>query len=447
MGTHSLHMNMNSDRSVWGVETDVFKTAFFDYLNGLKGDDTDRDSLISRLMWCVDVWDKHRLEYFPDARCHRSLQFPFFEAPGQAGANEEPAKYKLVGSAGQPSVIAIRHNLLMGTSDLTIWKSDDGERRLVLKKDHPKRDAYIERLIVHELLHQFLVEAAPEFIRREYTQQTTSGAASNGGEFKTYKGHGNLFARFADQLNVDNGMPLLGTAFETVPLRHYKVRNAAAVDRQRPSCSWFCTLDMFFAWDPEAEGLSDEQLSENAARMKKALAFYGADARGEGGAVALVKTEAPPVESFEAPFDSSCADACINELGAFDKANGTDLVGAFVRRITEGFPIPSAEPSEIPTSARADKSAVQYADGSLHSIDDFMDDIGLGDVPMDGGKPKLKVIYPLDRPLSSLKSLEFDIEIAKEKGVTKAEFAQQRFGLPNGQQLSRHLKALRQRAA
>ena len=476
-------MDMNSDRSVWGVETDDFKTAYFDYLNGLKGDDTDRDSLISRLMWCVDVWDKHRLKYFPDVRCDRSLQFPFFEAPGQAGANEEPAKYKLVGSAGQPSVIAIRHNLLMGTSDLTIWKSDDGERRLVLKKDHPKRDAYIERLIVHELLHQFLVEAAPEFIRREYTQQTTSGAASNGGEFKTYKGHGNLFARFADQLSDNNGMPLLGNAFEAVPLRHYKVRNAAAADRHRPSCSWFCTLDMFFAWDPAADGLSDEQLLENDARMKQALAFYGADARGEGGAVALVKTEAPLVETFEAPFDTSCADACIHELGAFDKANGTDLVGAFVRRITEGFSVPFGEPAEIPTSARAvtpgcpfnvnDKvrhqskgdlvvtHLFQPVDGShwnlgvlnrdgvreIVSAGDLIDDIGLVDVPMDGDKPKLKALYPLERPSSSLKSLEFDIEIAKEKGVTKSEFAQQRFGLPNGQQLSRHLKALRQAAA
>ena len=440
MGTHSLHMNMNSDRSVWGVETDVFKTAFFDYLNGLKGDDTDRDSLISRLMWCVDVWDDHRREYFPDSECSESLRYPFFEAPGQAGANEEPAKYKLIGSQGQPSVIAIRHNLLMGTSDLTIWKSDDGERRLILKKDHPHRDDYIERLIVHELLHQWLVEASPEAIRREYAEQTRSGAASNGGEFKTYKGHGSIFANHANHLNMTKGMPLLNSTFKTFPLRHYKVRNAAAVDRQRPSCSWFGTLDAFFVWDPDAEGLTEEQHQENDARMELALGFYE-------GAVELKAVEAPPVESFEAPLDSSCADVCVNELDAFDQANGTSLLAAFIRRIREALPMDPIAPSEIPTSARADKSAVQYADGSLHSIDDFMDDIGLGDVPMDGGKPKLKVIYPLDRPLSSLKSLEFDIEIAKEKGVTKAEFAQQRFGLPNGQQLSRHLKALRQRAA
>ena len=174
--------------------------------------------------------------------------------------------------------------------------------------------------------------------------------------------------------------------------------------------------------------------------MELALGFYE-------GAVELKAVEAPPVESFEAPLDSSCADVCVNELDAFDQANGTSLLAAFIRRIREALPMDPIAPSEIPTSARADKSAVQYADGSLHSIDDFMDDIGLGDVPMDGDKPKLKVIYPLDRPLSSLKSLEFDIEIAKEKGVTKAEFAQQRFGLPNGQQLSRHLKALRQAAA
>ena len=440
-------MDMNSDRSVWGIETDDFKTAFLDYLEGLKGDDTDRDKLISRFMWCVDVWVKWRREYFPDSECSQSLQYPFFAAPGQAGANEEPAKYKLIGSQGQPSVIEIRHNLLMGTSDLTIWKSDDGERRLVLKQDHPKRDAYIERLIVHELLHQWLVEASPDAIRREYTEQTLKGAACNGGEFKSYKGHGSLFANHANRLNMTKGMPLMDSTFKTFPLRHYKIRNAAAADRQRPSCSWFCTLDMFFAWDPEAEGLTDEQLRENDARMKQALAFYGADARGEGGAVALVETEAPPVESFEAPFDSSCADACINELGAFDKANGTDLVGAFVRRIIEGFPIPSAEPTEIPTSARAKESAVEYADGSLHSIDDFMDDIGLGDVPMDGDKPKLKVLYPLDIPTVSLARLEADLAEAKEHKVNREKFSQQRFGLPNGQQLSRHLKALREAAA
>ena len=338
-------------------------------------------------------------------------------------------------------------------------------------------------MLFRSLLHQWLVEASPEVIRKEYAEQTLKGAACNGGEFKAYKGHGSIFANHANRLNMTKGMPLLGDAFQPVPLRHYKPRHAAAIDRKRPSCSWFGILDAFFVWDPDAEGLTDEQLRENNARMKQALAFYGADARGEGGAVALVKTEAPPVETFEAPFDTSCADACIHELGAFDKANGTDLLGAFVRLITEDFSVPFGAPSEIPTPARAvtpgclfnvnDKvrhqskgdlvvtHLFQPVDGShwnlgvlncdgvreIVSAGDLIDDIGLVDVPMDGDKPKLKALYPLERPSSSLKSLEFDIEIAKEKGVTKSQFAQQRFGLPNGQQLSRHLKALRQRAA
>ena len=169
---------MPIDRSVWGVETDAFKTAFRDYLLSLQDDDDDRDNLIQKVLWCVDVWDQHRREYFPNERCERPLLFPFFEAQGQAGSNEKPAAYKLFGSQGQPSVIAIRHNLLMATSDLTIWKSGDGERRLVLKKDHILRTRYIERLIVHQLLQQFLVESAPEGIRREYTHQTSSGAAA-----------------------------------------------------------------------------------------------------------------------------------------------------------------------------------------------------------------------------------------------------------------------------
>ena len=435
-------MDMPTDRSVWGTSTDEFKNLFRDYLREMQGDDQDRDNLISRVMWCIDVWDKHRNDYFPDNRCHQALNFPFFEFPGLAGANEEPAKYKLIGSAGQPSVIEIRHNLMMGTSDLTIWKSGDGERRLVLKKDHPKRDAYIKRLIVHQLLHQWLVEAAPGFIRAEYTHQTRNGAAGTGGEFKTYKGHGNLFARFADQLSDDHGMTLLGDDFEVVPLRHYKVRNAAASDRQRPSCSWFCTLDMFFVWDPDAEGLTEEQLTENKVRMDQALAWYD-------GAVALVETEKPPVENFEAPFDESCFDVCVNELTAFDETNGTDCLGSFIRRMAD-FPVPSAEPAEIPPSARVEESVIEYQDGTLHTVDELMDDIGLGDVPAAGDtaeRPTLRSEYPLDNAKVSLALLETHLAAAKENKVTKAQFAQQRFGHPRGDLLSRHLKALREAAA
>ena len=61
------NMDMPTDRSVWGVETDAFKTAFREYLQGMQGDSQDRDKLISRLMWCVDVWDRHRREYSPTA--------------------------------------------------------------------------------------------------------------------------------------------------------------------------------------------------------------------------------------------------------------------------------------------------------------------------------------------------------------------------------------------
>ena len=433
-------MNMPIDRSVWGVETDAFKTAFRDYLLSLQDDDDDRDNLIQKVLWCVDVWDQHRREYFPNERCERPLLFPFFEAQGQAGSNEKPAAYKLFGSQGQPSVIAIRHNLLMATSDLTIWKSGDGERRLVLKKDHILRTRYIERLIVHQLLQQYLVEAAPEGIRREYTHQTSSGAAANGGEFKTYKGHGTVFANHANWLNETFGMPLLGNRFEPSRLRHYKPRHAPPADRQRPSCSWFGTLDMFFVWDPEAEGLTDEQLRENEARMAQALAWYD-------GAVTLVETEAPALKTFEAPFDSSCADTCINELHAYDQAHGTGLVDAFIARIRHHIPMDPIAPSEIPPVARTEESKAEYVDGSVHTIDELMDDIGLGDVPAQGDKPTLGKVYPLNSPAVSLAQLETDLAEAKAQKVTKAEFAKQRFGHKRGDLLSRHMKRLREAVA
>ena len=76
-----------------------------------------------------------------------------------------------------------------------------------------------------------------------------------------------------------------------------------------------------------------------------------------------------------------------------------------------------------------------------------MDDIGLGDALTDGDtteKPTLKVIYPLSKPDESLMRLERDLVIAKRKKVTEAEFAKQRFGHARGDQLSRHLRRLRQ---
>lgn len=437
--TAAHRMNMPNDRSVWGVETDAFKTAFRDYLREMQGDDADRDELIRRLLWCVDVWDRHRRKYFPDERCDRPLLFPFIDAPGQAGGREKPATYKLFGSQGQPSVIAIQHNLLMATSDLTIWKSKDGERRLVLSKRHALRDRYIERLIVHQLLKQYLVESALDGVRREYIHQTRSGAAANGGEFKTYKGHGTVFANHANYLNHHHGMPLLGDEFEPSRLRHYKPRHAKSEDRKRPSCSWFGTLDMFFVWDPDAEGLTDEQLCENDARMALALDWYD-------GAVELVTTEAPPLKTFEAPFDSSCADTCINELSAYDKAHGTGLVWDFITRVWGEHSEVSRETRDVPHSASAEES-IEYADGSVHTIDELMDDIGLGDVPVKGGKPTLTKVYPLSKPAVSLAQLETDLAEAKAQKLTKAEFAKQRFGHSRGDQLSRHMKRLREAVA
>ena len=76
-----------------------------------------------------------------------------------------------------------------------------------------------------------------------------------------------------------------------------------------------------------------------------------------------------------------------------------------------------------------------------------MDDIKLGDVPAKGDKPTLTKVYPLSKPAVSLAQLETDLAEAKAQKLTKAEFAKQRFGHSRGDQLSRHMKRLREAVA
>ena len=104
-------------------------------------------------------------------------------------------------------------------------------------------------------------------------------------------------------------------------------------------------------------------------------------------------------------------------------------------------------PSEIPPVARTEESKAEYVDGSVHTIDELMDDIGLGDVPAQGDKPTLGKVYPLNSPAVSLAQLETDLAEAKAQKVTKAEFAKQRFGHKRGDLLSRHMKRLREAVA
>ena len=97
-----------------------------------------------------------------------------------------------------------------------------------------------------------------------------------------------------------------------------------------------------------------------------------------------------------------------------------------------------------------EEPVIEYQDGTLHTVDEFMDDIGLGDVPSGGDtaqKPTLRSKYPLDNAKVSLALLETDLAAAKKNKVTYAQFAHQRFGHSDGAQLSRHRKALREAAA
>ena len=314
-------MTNNFERSVWGTSTDDFKLHFREYLRDLVSlaDDNkeDRVALINKLEWCFERWNHWREKFF--AETASPMLFPFFQS---ATRGNELGHYSTMGASGQPSVIHIKRAFLMGTSDIKVWKSSDFE--LVLLKDHPDRMKYVDQTILHELVHQFLYEGADEKRRLEY--RTAEAGRSR------YRGHGTLFAAECNRIN-ETLHPEMG--FEFVPVRHNKRDRGFVNHRQRPSCAQFTHGELFFAWDPSTPGgLTAEQEEENRLRMEQALAYFNC-------AVVVRKVERLPDTEFLAPFDSSCADVCIDQLTAFDKANGTDLVASFIRRITEGFPAPA----------------------------------------------------------------------------------------------------------
>ena len=442
-------------RSVLETSTHDFKLHFREYLRDLAQDtDPDRVELIEALEWCFERWEHWRQKFYPEA----DLTFPFFQSMKRGS---EFGHYSTMGSSGQPSVIHIKRAFLLGTSDITVWRISATEK-LVLKADHPDRLKFVDATILHELVHQYMHEASPK-------------ALSYINESKHFGGHGSLFSDECNRINLIRHREL---GFDWVPVRHTKTARAKVADRQRPSCAQFTHGDLFWCWDPAADELTDHQLEENRLRLEKALAFYR-------GAVVLVKEAAKVETDFPAPFDASCADVCIQQLTAYDQANGTDLVGDFVQRIFQDYPAPSAAPLNIPPAERrqmellpdpvvpasADKTECPFQVGELVQHND----LGTGPVthlfaPANGsewniayklpdGKAKivrasdltrisasssdvvdLSAAYPVAESVTSLYRLKADID---QSGMTKAEFAQHHFGHATGQQLSRHLKKLR----
>ena len=301
------------ERSVWGASTDELKDRFRSYLKELAStDDGYRRELIDALEWCFDRWNYWREKFYPETPS--PLKFPFLKS---AKGGSEFGHYATVGDSGEPSVIHIKRAYLMGERDITLVSN--GDQKLVLKKDHPDRLNVVDLTILHELVHQYLREGADEKTRLKYE---TSEMGSN-----HYKGHGKLFR---DECNRINQILHKERGMEFVPVRHSKRSHETAACRQRPSCAQFTKSDLFFAWDPDPKaGLSREQELENEARLIKALQYFGADQKGEGGAIEMVTEETVEDTDFPAPYDSSCADVCINELTEWDQAKGVDLVRDF----------------------------------------------------------------------------------------------------------------------
>ena len=414
---------LSISRSVLETSTREFKDHFREYLQTLAKDvDTDRVELISALEWCFDRWEHWRQKFYPDA----DLKFPFFQS-GRRGS--EFGHYSTCGSSGQPSVIHIKRSFLMGTSDITV-ATISSTKKLVLKADHPDRLRFVDQTILHELVHQFLHEASPNAAEYESRESGRS----------KYKGHGPLFAAECNRINRVLH-PELG--FEFVPVRHTKRSHAKVNDTQRPSCAHFTHGELLFAWDYTNPDLTRDQIIENRRRLEQALAFYN-------GAVELVE-EAVEVETdFPAPFASDCADVCIQQLRAHDKANGTTLEREFYKAVLtslqsdqlldaalagighsttqlnippaggeNGNRAPSSEPT-VPASADSHLSLIHPED--------------------EGTVLNLTQDYPLSEPELSLHRLNSDIRLS---GMKKAHFAAHTFGHNNGQQLSRHLKKLR----
>ena len=415
-------MDPSIDRSVWGTSTDDFKLHFRQYLKDLaQSDDGYRVELIDRLEWCFDRWDHWRQKFYPETAA--PLYFPFFE---KTEKGSELGSYATVGNSGQPSVITLKLALLIGDRDTSLGKLSTTEK-LVLKADHPDRLKVVDLVILHELIHQYLHEGAPEKTRATY--ETTECAS---GKKKRYQGHGPLYAEECNRI-TEVLHPELG--FEISRVRHTKRSHAAVVDVRRVSCGQFGLGNLFFLWDPTLDDHTDHEIDENRERLQQALTYFG-------GAVQLVK-EAEKVETdFPAPFAPDCAAVCHQQLLAFDQVNQTNLV--------EQFHLAVLKQLQDSDQLEAMLQAIGYSAATLNipPVSSQNGGARLKVVPESGptvpasgdSQQTLSQAYPTDDPVASLKRLEADIKAAGGK----AALCRDQFGLKDGSSLSRHLKALKQ---
>jgi len=413
-------MEHTINRSVWGTSTDDFKRHYRTYLNALAelDDDSCRAELLEALEWCFDRWDYWRQKFYPST--DSPLLFPFFQS--ERGGSEF-GHYSTMGSSGQPSVIHIKRSLLLGTSDITVMKSGP-TAKLVLKADHPKRLLFVERVILHELVHQYLHEGAPEAIRSQY-ESTESGR-------NRHKGHGSLFAEECNRIN-EILLPEIG--FKFVPVRHVKRDRGPLSDRQRPSCSQFGYGELLSAWDIyKEEPLEPDQLEETRQRFEQALEYFD-------GALSWKQEAAKIKTDFLAPFDISCADTCHQQLTAYDQENKTDLVMAFQLKVLNQLQKEEKLESGLRSIGySADLSNIspassQNGNGCLKVIPE------LGPVVPTTGDNRLSLAdtYPISDPIKSLKRLESDWK----KAGSKVALSRDHFELTSGSVLSRHLKKLK----
>jgi hypothetical protein len=417
-------MENTIDRSVWGTSTDDFKRHFREYLKDLaQSGDCYRVELIENLEWCFDRWNHWRQKFYPETS--HPLLYPFFQA-GKRG--NELGHYSTVGDSGQPSVIHIKRSYLLGTADTTVWKIGP-TKKLVLRKGHPNRLKYVDQTILHELVHQYLTEGAPDSIRNEYVSSELGG----------YKGHGPLFAAECNRIN-EILHPEMG--FEFVPVRHSK-KTHARVNKQRPSCAQFTHGELFWKWDPTATDLNGEQVQENRERLQQALTYLG-------GAVELVE-EAETIETdFPAPFDSSCADVCLTALTEYDKAEQTDLVEAFqlaiLRQLQQDDQLEKALQAIGYSAAVLNIPPASSGNGNGHKVAAIPESGPT--VPSRGDGEEVTSLglgqaYPVQDPEVSLHRLLADLAEEKASGGNNQTFALRRFGHQTGQQLSRHIKRLK----
>lgn len=305
--------NSSLQRSVWGSSTDELKERFRSYLQELAATDHGyRRDLIRQLEWCFDRWNHWREKFYPETAA--PLKFPCFKS---SKGGSEFGHYATIGDSGEPSVIHIKRAYLMGERDITLVKLGKTQK-LVLKAEHPERLKVVDLTILHELVHQYLHEGADQETRIKYESSETGS--------NYYKGHGSLFR---DECNKINQILHPERGFNFVPVRHSKKTHQPASGRLRPSCAQFTKSDFFCCWDPSSDDLSPEQVEENNQRLLQALMYFGADEKGEGGAVELVTEAEQEDTDFPAPYDPSCADVCINQLTEWDKAKKTDLVRDF----------------------------------------------------------------------------------------------------------------------